>query len=384
MAPAAGSTLLGGRYQLGPLLGRGGTAEVCDGFDARLQRRVAVKRLQPALAADPEVRVRFEREARAAARLSHPAVVAIYDIGEDAGVTFLVMERMPGQTLADRIAQGPLDQEWLRRAVRQILAALTAAHAAGILHRDIKPGNVLLSADGGIKVADFGIAAITDATGGDDHHTSTGLVIGTPAYLAPERAQGRPATVQSDLYAVGVLLYEGLTGRKPYSGTTAIATAVAAQRGSAVPVEQIRPGADPTLVRVAAQAMAVRPEDRFPSAAAMAAALSAPTARAAPTAPTATAAPTLALPVVEGGRGHRGAKVVAALAATLALTGVVVGFWPFGADTTVPPASPSTTTVIAPTQPPATLAPAPPATAPVVLTPTTPTTRVRRKRHGNG
>ena len=395
VAPSTGTTRLSGRYQLGPLLGRGGMADVSDGFDSRLQRRVAVKCLRPALAADPAVRARFEREARAAARLNHPAVVALYDIGEDGGIPFLVMERMPGQTLADRLAQGPIDQVWLRAAVLQVLDAVAAAHAAGILHRDIKPGNVLIGIDGSVKVADFGIAAITDAVGGetgdaaghaslgDEQHTSTGLVIGTPAYLAPERAQGRPATVQSDLYAVGVLLYEGLTGRKPYSGATPLATAVAAQRGSAPPIEQFRPDAYPGLVRAANRAMAIQPEDRYPSAGAMAAEISAPAPVAAP-APALVAAdptPTAVLPVTTTPE-HRAGKAIAGLVGILALVAVVVAFWPFGNQPS-PPSTPPTTSVSAP---PATLAPTlPPTTTLPVVTPTTkpPRHRKRTPRIGN-
>ena len=363
-------------------------ADVYDGFDPRLQRRVAIKCLRPALASDPAVRARFEREAKAAARLSHPSVVGLYDIGEDSGIPFLVMERMPGQTLADCFASGPLDQAWLRDAVLQVLAALAAAHAAGILHRDIKPGNVLLGQDGRVKVADFGIAAISDAAG-DEHHTSTGLIIGTPAYLAPERAQGRPATVQSDLYAVGVLLYEGLTGHKPYAGDTPLATAVAAQRGGAAPITRYRPDADPTLVSAASRAMAVRAEDRFPTASAMATALAAR-----PPAP-----PTVVLPAAQtepasasasaSRPSHRLAKALVSFGTVLLLTAVVIAFWPFGNQSVESPPPPATTVPAA--VPPATAVPAPtPPTsvAPVVLTPTTkappPPHHHRRKTAANG
>jgi serine/threonine protein kinase len=356
------------------LLGRGGMADVYDALDTRLQRRVAVKRLRPALAVDPAVRARFEREARAAARLNHPAVVGVYDIGEEGGVPYLVMERMPGQTLADRMAAGPLDQEWLRRTALHVLSALAAAHAAGILHRDIKPGNMLLGVDGGIKVADFGIAAVTDTATTDEHHTSTGLVIGTPAYLAPERVQGQPATVESDLYAVGVLLYEGLTGRKPYVGATPLATAAAAQQGDAQPVERFRPDADPRLVDAAARAMALRPEDRYPSAAAMAAALAGP--------PVSPVAATIALPLEEGTEPARpsAAKTVAALLGTVALATIAVVLWPFGGQKANPPEStPPTTSAPAPTTE-TTLTP-PTSVAPVLF-PTSTVPRPRHRHHG--
>src|SRR6202011_4713927 len=159
-------------------------ADVYDALDQRLDRPVAVKVLRPELAVHADVRRRFEAEAKAAARLSHPNVVAVHDTGEDHGRAYIVMERLPGETLADRFAAGPVDQEWLRRVAVEVLAALGAAHAAGIVHRDVKPGNILLSDDGRAKVADFGIAKTMEALGepggesGRDH-TATGVVIGT-------------------------------------------------------------------------------------------------------------------------------------------------------------------------------------------------------------
>src|SRR5436190_16841542 len=185
-------------------------ADVYDALDLRLDRPVAVKVLRPQMAANPDVRRRFEAEARAAARLSHPNVVSVFDTGED-GMPFIVMERLPGETLADRIGRGSVDPDWLKRVAGDILLALQAAHAAGIVHRDVKPGNVLIAANGCAKVADFGIAKSMEALPGADH-TATNMLVGTPAYLAPERIDGRPATAQSDLYSVGVLLYEALAG----------------------------------------------------------------------------------------------------------------------------------------------------------------------------
>src|SRR5437660_8496197 len=155
-------------------------ADVFDGFDQRLRRPVAVKVLRRELAADPDLRRRFEAEARAAARLSHPHVVAVYDTGEDQGRAFIVMERLPGRTLATVIEEGPVDQAWLRRVAIEVLAALGAAHAAGIVHRDIKPGNILIDGAGSAKVADFGIAKSVEA--GDPGLTRTGMLIGTTAY----------------------------------------------------------------------------------------------------------------------------------------------------------------------------------------------------------
>jgi serine/threonine protein kinase len=251
--------VLAGRYRLGRLLGEGGMARVFDGFDSRLARPVAVKLLRPEVAAHPDMRQRFEREARAAARLSHPNVVAVYDSGEDGGVAYLVMERLPGLTLADRIRQGPIPSRQVEAIGRDVLAALGSAHALGMVHRDIKPGNILLDADGRPKVADFGIAKSVQLPGQEDTGladlTSTGLVVGTPAYLSPERLVGRPATAQADLYALGVVMWEALTGHKPGTPGPSLAN-VRAPAG---------------LAAVVQRAMQPRPEDRYQSARDMAA-----------------------------------------------------------------------------------------------------------------
>ena len=265
-------TLIAGRYRIGALLGRGGMAEVYEGHDDRLQRPVAVKVLRPDMAAREDVRNRFEFEARHAARLSHPNVVGIYDTGEDEGLPFLVMELLPGETLSDSIARGPVEQEWLKRVAGDVLNALGAAHAAGIVHRDIKPGNIVLAVDGCAKVTDFGIAKTLEVAAeeqGQHDLTSTNQLVGTPAYLAPERIDGAPATPRSDLYSLGVVLYEALSGAKPFTGATAIAVADAVQRATPTPLTELRPDADPALVRVIQQAMARDPGDRYGSAAEM-------------------------------------------------------------------------------------------------------------------
>jgi serine/threonine-protein kinase len=247
--PVMDGLLLGGRYRLGAMLGRGGMAEVYDGYDERLCRRVAVKLLRPEMAVAPGLRQRFETEARAAACLSHPNVVAIYDAGEDGGRTYIVMERLAGTTVADLIAGGPLDHRRLYQLAGEVLSGVGAAHAAGIIHRDLKPGNVLIANDGHFKVADFGIA-MSAQDRQDYGSTATAVVIGTPEYLPPERLRGEPATPQSDLYAIGVILYEALTGRGPLPA-----------------------GADPRVMAVIHQAMADDPVARFESAGAMARAL---------------------------------------------------------------------------------------------------------------
>jgi serine/threonine protein kinase len=219
--------MLCGRYALRGVLGRGGMAEVRDGWDNRLDRAVAVKLLHPGLVADPESRRRFENEARSAAALSHPNIVAIHDSGEHGGVPFIVMERLPGNTLADLVARDPLPQSVARAVLAQVLAALAAAHRSGILHRDIKPGNILFTSTGMAKVAVFGIAKAADSG-----HTVAGQIVGTVAYLSPQRLAGEPATPSDDLYAVGAVGYEALTGRRafPQDNLGSLSHAIMTQR----------------------------------------------------------------------------------------------------------------------------------------------------------
>jgi serine/threonine protein kinase len=250
------TTELADRYQLGEVIGRGGMAEVRAGHDLRLDRPVAVKLLRSDIAHQPGVRQRFESEARLAARLAHPNVVAVYDSGETPeGVPFIVMERLPGSTLADRLRAGPLSEAEVRELARQVLSALQAAHCAGVMHRDVKPANILAAGGGIWKVGDFGIAKAVMDPGGDP--TMTVALLGTPAYLAPERLHGAPATAASDIYSVGVVLYESLAGAKPL-GTPLLAA---------------RAGVDPALAAAVERALAPVPDRRFASAAEMEAAI---------------------------------------------------------------------------------------------------------------
>jgi serine/threonine protein kinase len=272
----ADGPVLAGRYEIGAVLGRGGMAEVRAGWDLRLGRAVAIKTLLPGLAEEPGIRRRFEGEARAAARLAHPNAVAVFDVGEERGVPFLVMEQVVGPTLEEELRRGPLDAGRLRRLGEELLAALGAAHSAGLVHRDVKPANVLMAPDGSAKVADFGIAkAVVDeetATHKVDL-TTAGQTPGTVAYMAPERLAGQPATVQSDLYSVGVVLYESLAGARPFVAPTPIAVIRAIDQASPVPLRECCPDLDPLLVAAVERAMAKKPEDRFASAAEMSAAL---------------------------------------------------------------------------------------------------------------
>ena len=265
---------IAGRYEVGVLLGRGGMGEVREGLDVRLGRPVAIKLLRADLAADPELRRRFESEARAAAGLNHPNVVAVYDTGEHDGTPFIVMERMAGRTVADEIHTGTLPPDRVERIAREVLAALEAAHRAGVVHRDIKPGNLLLGGDGSVKVADFGIAKVAEGLGTD--LTPTGQVMGTPAYLAPERLDGAPGSARSDLFSLGVVMYEALTGSKPFSGATSLATAQAVLSGRHEPLDVARPGLPASLVATVERALQAAPEDRFATAAEMASSLDGP------------------------------------------------------------------------------------------------------------
>lgn len=257
------------RYELGELLGRGGMSEVRAGRDLRLGRDVAIKLLTSAGADGSRMRERFEAEARAVASLSHPNVVLVFDSGEHEGVPFLVMERLPGRTLADEMAAGPLSCDRAVRVATDVLAALGAAHAAGIVHRDIKPSNVLLCPDGAVKVSDFGIAKTASAM----PLTDDGTLLGTPGYVAPERLTGDPATPRSDLYSTGVLLYEALSGRPPFEGDSPGELLRAIAEGRPVPLLERLPDLAPHLDRAVRTAMEKEPSNRFATADEMAAAL---------------------------------------------------------------------------------------------------------------
>ncbi len=382
--------MIAGRYRLEGPLGRGGMAEVRAGTDLRLHRPVAVKLLLPEMAARDDFRRRFEAEARAAASFSHPHAVAVFDTGEHDGKPYIVMERLPGETVADRIAAGSADPAWVQMMACEVLGALGAAHAVGLVHRDVKPGNILVTADGHAKIADFGIAksietsALNGAEGSLDL-TGTGQLLGTPAYLPPERLDGGPATAKSDLYSLGVVLYEALTGRCPFPNDTPVAAAMAIVAGDYEPLDQARPGLDPALVSAVQRAMVSDPARRFDSASAMAAALSpgkgevgAPTLvdraggpatsvlsvddLAVPPVPTATLPP----PYVAANPGRervRASRVKVALLLGVALVAVLVAGLHRGDR------SPSTQPVVAQTTPTttgssATSAPAPPTPSP--------------------
>jgi len=266
-----GGVLGGGRYEVRGVLGRGGMAEVRDGWDLKLSRPVAIKLLYPGASVRPDSRPRFESEARAAAQLSGRHVVVVHDVGEHDGLPFIVMERLPGVSLVDHIARGPLPAPFVYAVLDGVLEALAEAHNVGILHRDVKPGNILFTATGEPKLADFGIAK----TGGAAY-TKAGEIIGSMAYLSPDRLASKPATVADDLYAVGVVGYEALTGRRPFPQEDLGPLAHAILHESPQPLAAQRPDVPPGLATPIERAMARDPGWRFGDANEMRAAMVGP------------------------------------------------------------------------------------------------------------
>jgi len=246
-------------YDIGEVIGRGGMGVVYRGLHTGLDRPVAVKFLSETLSGDPEFAGRFLREARICAKLDHPGIVRVYDTGTDAGRPYIVMELLEGETLRQRIKRGPMPEEEALAVARHVLAALANAHALGIVHRDIKPGNVFLCRSGAVKVMDFGIArAATEA-----RLTGTGAQLGTPEYMSPEQVEGKTADHRSDLYAVGILLYEMLTGDVPFRGDTPI---VILHMQVAKPPPQLPSTVSKRVRAGVMKALAKRPEERFASA----------------------------------------------------------------------------------------------------------------------
>ncbi|MFA5882694.1 MAG: protein kinase [Acidimicrobiia bacterium] len=265
MSQTAPGRVLAGRYRLDQLIARGGMASVWLGRDELLGRRVAVKTLHPDLAHDDALRGRFRQEAVAAAGLTDPNIVATYDTGDDEGTAFIVMELVDGESLRQLLdRRRVLDPPEACTIAHQVASALEHAHRQGIVHRDIKPANVLVPREGPVKVTDFGIAK---ATGGGDF-TRTGTVVGTARYLSPEQVQGLPTDARTDVYSLGLVLYEMLAGRPAYSGDTEMATAIARLSGPPTPIAQVRPGISPALASVIDQALQPDPAHRIPSAAA--------------------------------------------------------------------------------------------------------------------
>src|ERR1700691_1050860 len=224
MKPTKTPRVLSGRYELSHLVARGGMAEVYRARDQLLDRPVALKVLFPELSVDRSFVERFRREAQAAANLSHPNIVPVFDWGESDRTYFIVMEYVDREPLSSIIrTQAPIPPEQAASVASDIATALSYAHRHGVVHRDVKPGNVLITSDGQVKVTDFGIARATGNL--DDQVTQTGLVMGTATYFSPEQAQGLDVDGRSDIYSLGVVLYEMLVGRPPFIGDTPVAIA---------------------------------------------------------------------------------------------------------------------------------------------------------------
>jgi eukaryotic-like serine/threonine-protein kinase len=255
-------TIVDGRYRVERRLGSGGMADVWCAEDTQLGRRVALKLLAPRFAADPGFRERFRREASAAAAMQHPNIVSIYDRGEWDGTSYIAMELVDGRTLKQLVQEhGPLPPAAAVELTIEILKALRYAHKRGIVHRDIKPQNVLIDEEGHAKVADFGIARAETS-----QMTETGQIMGTVQYISPEQAQGQPVSRRSDLYSAGVVLYELLTGRVPFDGEAPVSVALKQVSEPPVPPGQLRPGISPSLEAVVMRALEKDPDRRFASA----------------------------------------------------------------------------------------------------------------------
>ncbi len=275
MDAGGASRMLGDRYEIGEVIGRGGMAEVHEGRDLRLGRRVAVKILRPDLARDPSFQARFRREAQSAAALNHPNIVAVYDTGEDvlAGegadaivVPYIVMEYVDGMTLRQLLTSGRrLLPERALEIISGVLSALDYAHRHGIVHRDIKPANVMLTRTGDVKVMDFGIARALNDVG--NTMTATSAVMGTAQYLSPEQARGEVVDARSDLYSAGVLLYELLTGRPPFTGDSPVSIAYQHVSEMPTPPSQVDGGVSPEIDTVVMHSLSKRADDRYQTAA---------------------------------------------------------------------------------------------------------------------
>lgn len=257
-------SVVGNRYEVRALLARGGMATVYEAIDLRLDRVVALKVMHPHLAADPGFVARFEREAKSAARLSHPHVVGVYDQGEANGLVYLAMEYIPGRTLRDVIREyGPLTTEQALVLLEPVVEALAAAHAAGIVHRDIKPENVIISHDGRVKVADFGLARAVTTT---QTQATSGVLIGTVAYLAPEQVERGEADARTDIYSAGICLFEMITAQVPHSGDSPLSVAYQHVNADVPPPSSVRAGVPAEADAITLTATRRDPNQRYRSA----------------------------------------------------------------------------------------------------------------------
>ncbi|MBN1319781.1 MAG: serine/threonine protein kinase [Thermoleophilia bacterium] len=256
-----GGPLLKNRYRLGRVLGRGGMCIVYQAWDTRLQRNVAVKRLEPPLSEDPRTRARFDREGRALAQLSHPNLVTLIDRGSSEDEDYLVFEYVEGRSLKELIREGLLGIGEFGRIAGQVAEGLATAHAAGIIHRDVKPQNILIDRNGHAKVTDFGIATGPDWT----RVTRAGSVIGSARYMSPEQIRSKPVDARSDIYSLGVVMYEMLTGNPPFDGTNMPEIARMHLSATPPPISDVRTNLPEGLEKVVMRCLEKLPEDRFSS-----------------------------------------------------------------------------------------------------------------------
>jgi len=259
-------TIVNDRYEIGKRIGRGGMAEIFQARDILLDRPVAMKVLFPEFATDPAFVERFRREAQAAANLNHPNIVGVYDWGQVNNTYYIAMEYVNGRTLADILKQsGTLTPMQVCDVMSEVASALISAHQNGVIHRDIKPGNILVSTTGQVKVADFGIARALGA-GVEQGLTQTGAVMGTATYFSPEQAQGVATDQRSDIYSLGVVMYEMLSGVAPFTGENAVAIAYKQVHEHAMPLDQRRTSVPPEVAAIVAKCMEKSPDDRYSSA----------------------------------------------------------------------------------------------------------------------